>query len=104
MKLPDFGKIVLRLFGNVTRKEHLLLQEFKVSRRSPLKRKTKMELVRDTGTVIMGIKKTTAKRYTMNMPFNTRINQGSILVLGTNKQLNELEKYTRAKNNLPKNL
>ncbi len=95
MKIPDFGKITLRLLGNVARTEHLVLQEFKVKKGSKLTKKTKLDIVKDTGVIIMGEKRQRSRRYSINMPFKARIKAGSIIAMGTNKQLDEFEKYAR---------
>ena len=34
MGIPDFGRLTAQIFGNVSRTEHLLLQEFKVKKGS----------------------------------------------------------------------
>ncbi|MBI2134235.1 hypothetical protein HYU11_06180 [Candidatus Woesearchaeota archaeon] len=95
MRIPDFGKITMRLFGNIARTEHLLLQEIKVKKGSKLTKRTKFEIVRDTGVIVMAAKSPRSKRYMINVPFKSRIKAGSIIAMGTVKQLNEFEQYTR---------
>ncbi len=95
MKMPDFGKITLRLLGNVARTEHLVLQEFKVKKGSKLTKKTKLDIVKDTGVIIMAEKRSRSKRYSINMPFKAKIKSGNIIAMGTARQLDEFEKYKR---------
>ncbi len=95
MRIPDFGKITMRLFGAVSRTEHLVLQEIKVRGNSRLRKKTKFDIVRDTGIIVMAARPVRAKRFKINVAFKSKIKPGSILVMGTNKQLNDFEKYSR---------
>ncbi len=92
--MPDFGKATLRLFGSVARSERLLLQEFRVRPRSPLTRKSKLEIVRDTGIVVMAARGSKGRRYTLEIPFKAKIRPGSLLIMGTNRQLDEFEGYS----------
>ncbi|GEM_PF-7116219 len=93
MGIPDFGKLTAQLFGNVSRTEHLLLQEFKVKKGDKITKKTKFDILKDTGIVIMGMKGEKAKRYSINVGLKTKAKPGSILAMGTNTQLNEFEMY-----------
>lgn len=95
MKVPDFGKIALRFFGSVARTEHLVLQEMKIKKGSKLAKLTKFDIVKDTGVIIMAAKPAKAKRYKLNIPFKSRIRPGNIIAMGTEKQLNAFEKYSR---------
>ena len=97
MKLPDFGKLTLRLFGAVTRTEHLLMQEFKVPAKSKLRGKTKTDIVRDSGVVIVGMKSPKQKRYNINVGFHQKVKSGNLLIMGTNKQLSEFQKQSKRK-------
>lgn len=95
MGIPDFGKLTAQIFGNVARTEHLLLQEFSVKKGSKLTRKSKFDLLKDTGIVIMGMRSGKQKRYSINVGLKAKIRAGSILAMGTNTQLNEFEMYVR---------
>lgn len=95
MNIPNIAKLTLKLFGNVARTEHLLIQERRVKKKSRLTKRTKFDIVRDTGVIVMGMKSSRAKRYTIDVPFKAKIKPGSILLMGTNTQLNELERYAR---------
>ena len=97
MKIPNFAKIALNLFGNVTRTEHLLLQDYKARKGHPITRKTKLEILKDTGVVVMGRKTSRQKRYMINVPFKAKVKAGSLLLMGTNSQLNNFEKNARKK-------
>ena len=97
MKISDFGKLTLRLLGHVTRTEHLLMQEYKISSKSKLMGHTKINVVRDTGVVVVGIKSSKQKRYRINVGFNEKLKTGSLLLMGTGKQLSEFEKLATKK-------
>jgi len=91
--MPDFAKMKMQLLGDVAKTEHLLLQEIPVKTRSKLSKKTKLDIVRDTGIIVMAAKEGKAKRYKVNVPFKSKTKPGSIIVMGTNRQLDEFEKY-----------
>ncbi|MBI2575108.1 hypothetical protein HYV82_04455 [Candidatus Woesearchaeota archaeon] len=93
MGIPNFGRLTAQLFGNVARTEHLLLQEFKVNTGDKLTKKTKFDILKDTGIVIMGMKRGKEKRYSINIGLKAKVKPGSMLAMGTNTQLNEFERY-----------
>ena len=97
MGIPDFSRLTAQLFGNVSRTEHLMLQEFRIKKGSKLTKKTKFDILKETGVVIMGMKSGNAKRYSINVAFKTKMKPGSLLLMGTNKQLNEFERHAEVK-------
>ncbi len=95
MKIPDLGSITARFLGNVARTEHLVLQEINVRKGSTLSKKTKLDILKDTGIVIMAAKTAKAKRYSIDIPFKWKVKPGSLIAMGTAKQLDEFERYAK---------
>ncbi len=95
-KIPPLAKLTVRLFGRVTQREHLLIQEYHMKKGNFWTGKTKTDIARDTGVIVTGTKKA-GKRFGLNVPFQKRLKPGTYLLMGTNSELNSFEKKSKSK-------
>ncbi|MCP3682437.1 MAG: hypothetical protein GY861_07065 [bacterium] len=82
-------------FRYVAKKEGIKISEIKLGVKSSLSGLKKIDILRQTGAVVMGIKEKT-RRFKVVVPFKRKIKKGeTLLVMGTEEQLKDVEKRAK---------